>query len=512
MKKPDFKNFDGKKLLSEFTSSRKFKYGSSAIVFTAVFVVFIILINVVISVIDSKAGGLYFDLTSKKLFEISSSSKDALSDIQPVNIIFCRPSDRVDDDVRLSNIKRLAESYGSEFSDVSLIYKDIISDPTYFNQFKTTSADTINDASVIVHCPNTGKSVIYDSSKLYKYTTQGRLFAFDGENKLTSAILDVTNPQTLKAGFTTGHGEDGYQPLMIFLEQQGYEVSIVDLKTTPKDALSQYNLLVICNPSSDFSGLSQSNIGAVNEISLLNSYLTGSFGNLMVFINNETSELTELKQFLSDDWGVSYTSGAIIKESKENDVSGDGYGFLGTYSSDTESSGYKLHSDISKNSTSARAIFDYCTPIEIKFSENGYKTVSSVVTSSANSSIVNSARTKSASYVPVMVLSDYTRNYDSGDKHAYVLTCGSTSFLNCLDYSDYYTTALQYANNDLIKSALKTMGKTNVTLNIDYKVLDETDIAVTESVVNQMTRRLALIVPCIIAIIGTVVFIKRKYL
>lgn len=513
MKNINIKSLFDKQNIDKITSSRKFKYGSSAAVFTAVFVVFVILINVVISVIDSKSGGLYVDLTSKNLYGISESSKEVLADVtSPIEIIFCLPSDKADDNAYLSYIKRLAESYKASYPNISLIFKDKISNPTYFDKFISTSGDVINTSSIIVNCPSTGKSIIYDATKLFKYSSQGTVFAFDGENKLTSAILEVSNPETLKAGFTTGHGEDGSNPLMFFLEQQGYEIHTVDLKTTSKEELSTFNLIVICNPVTDFSGLSQNAVTSTSEISALTSYLTGSFGNLLVFLNNETADLPELKQFLSDEWGISYTSGAIIKESAANDVSGDGYGFLGTYSTDSSSSGYAVHSQISKNSTSARAIFDYCVPLHTTFTQKGYKTVSPVVTTSQNASVIFASKSTAVANTPVMLLSDYSRTYDSGDKHAYVLVCGSTSFLNCLDYSDYYTNALQYANNDLMKSILKTFGKTNVAINIDFKVLDETNISVTQSDINSMTRRLSLIVPAIITVAGIVMFIKRKYL
>ena len=55
---------DGAKKL---VSSRRFKYGSSAVAFTAIFIVFVLLINVLVSVIASKTGGLYIDMTSKKI-------------------------------------------------------------------------------------------------------------------------------------------------------------------------------------------------------------------------------------------------------------------------------------------------------------------------------------------------------------------------------------------------------------------------------------------------------------
>lgn len=496
-----------KSFIKKLTSTRKFKYGSSSVIFTAIFIVFVILLNVVVSVIDSKTGGLYADMTSKKLYGITDATREALKDVTlPVEIIFCRPADILESANSYSeSVKRLAESYASEFHNITVKYHDIVNDPTYFNQFKTASTDIISDSSIIVYCPTTKVSVVYTLSNMYKMSTQNKIFAFDGENKLTTAILNTARPQGLKAAFTKGHGENVSESLRSLLGEQGYEVSTIDLKTTSKDELSKYNLVVVCNPSSDFTGLSDGNEGNVNEIALLNEYLTGSFGNLMVYLSPDKSPLPELSQFLSDDWGVSYTPGSIMWDDKNNAVSSDGLTILGNYSTDEATSGYKLHSAISKKSTGSRAFFDYSVPLNITFSESGYKTVSAVVTTSENSRMVSGSKTEKAPNVPLMVLSDYAKTADSMEKHAYVLTCGSAEFLDNV-YSQ------RYANTDLIKSALKLMGNGNIAVNIDFKVLDESDLSVTKSVADRMTRRLGIIVPVIISVVGICVFIKRKYL
>ncbi len=497
----------------EMFSSRKFKYGSSAAVFTAVFVVLVILVNALLSVIDSKTGGLYIDLTSEKIFSVTDASKEALKDVTlPVEIIFCREPDIIASSGYADPIKRLAESYEKTFSNITVSYHDIVRDPTYFNKFKRSSTDTIKDSSIIVYCPTTGISEVYTLDSMYKYSTSGSLFAFDGENKLTTGILRTARPQTLKAGFTKGHGETGANNLMYVLAEQGYEVSQIDLKTVTEEEFSAYNLVIICDPKNDFTGVAEEKEGNVNEIALLSSYLTGSFGNLMVFMGPETAELPELHGFLADEWGISYTSGTLLREDARNAVSPDGYAILGTYSNETGKAGYALHSSFSKNGTSARALFDYAMPLTKTFEQNGYRTVSAVATTSKSASVIRGTVEAKAPNTPVMLISDYHRSQNGVDKHAYVLVSGSSYFLNYLPTSIAYAGASQYGNNDLVKGALRLMGNTNIAANIDFKVLDESDISVTRADVDRLTRRLGIIIPVIIAVIGVAVFIKRKYL
>ena len=56
------------------------------------------------------------------------------------------------------------------------------------------------------------------------------------------------------------------------------------------------------------------------------------------------------------------------------------------------------------------------------------------------------------------------------------------------------------------------MGNTNIAANIDFKVLDESDISVTKSASDSLMRKLGIIVPVIICVVGAAVFFKRKYL
>ena len=503
----------GKAVKEKLMSSRKFKYGSSAVVFTIVFVVLVLLVNALLSVVDSKTGGLYFDLTSEKLFSITDASREALKDVTlPVEIIFCREADLIASSDYASPIKRLAESYEKEFSNITVSFHDIVSDPVFFNKFKKSSTDTISDSSVIVYCPTTGISDVYTLETMYKFSTSGNLFAFDGENKLTTGILRTARPQTLKAGFTKGHGESGGNNLMYVLAEQGYETSSIDLKTITPAELSSYNLVVICDPKNDFTGVSEEKEGNVNEIALLDSYLTNSFGNLMVFLNPETETLPELHGFLSDEWGISYESGTLLRESKSNAVSSDGFALLASYSAETGSAGYVLHSSFSKNGTSARALFDYAMPLSKTFDSKGYKTVSTVALTSADCVGVRSTVLEKRPSSPVMLISDYSRTINGANKHAYVLVSGSSYFLNYLPTSIAHTKASQYGNNDLVKGALRLMGNTNIAANIDFKVLDETNISVTRADVDKLTKRLGIIFPVIIAVIGIAVFFKRKYL
>ena len=214
------KNINFKKILS----SKKFKYGSAAVVLTAVFCAFVILVNALFTVISNKNGGFYIDLTEEKIYDLSAKSIEVITELdKKVEIIFCMTEDRIDDSSALSYVKRLAEKYSSLTGNVDVVFRDSVKEPIYFNQFKKTSTDTISQASVIINCPESKRYIVYSDRNFFKFSAEtGAMFAYDGESKLTGAIVQTALNQTQKAAFITGHGEEKRSTLETLLKEQGY--------------------------------------------------------------------------------------------------------------------------------------------------------------------------------------------------------------------------------------------------------------------------------------------------
>ncbi len=538
-------------------SSKKFRYGTSAVIFTAVFVVFVLLVNLLLSFVDGISGGLYVDLTSKSLYGVSDASVKALEGVdKPVEIIFCSPKDKIVDEDILNPISKLAESYEKSFDNVTVIYKDILSDVAYFNEFKKTSEDIIDSYSIIVNCPATGLSKIYSWSNMYKYNTEGILFAFDGENKITSAVLSVarSDDNMLTAGLITGHGEDTGHSLQHFLEDYGYTVSLVDLKTTESKELATYDVLVVAKPVFDFIGMKETvssvpetdtadktdqtpedvtETGAVqteevqseqseqqetasvpeaksvNEIEKLRDYVIEDYGNLFMFFDPNYANMPELFALVEDGFGVKMSnlypvidSGTLLSSSSYNY---EDWRFLGSYSTDTESAGYKMHKGISSAGTGSLPAFGPSCLMDIPKSTVGSMEISPVVTASKNAVVMAGSEMAEVPFVPLMTLSRYTKLVNEHEVSGNAVICGSGAFLSELDNPSL-------ANADLFKQMLIYTGNDSIISDIGFKVLDETSIEVTSQTSKNMMRNLGITIPVIIAVIGVVVFIKRKYL
>lgn len=530
-------------------SSKKFKYGTSALVFTAVFVAFIVLINVLVSFIDVRSGGLYVDLTSKGLYEVSEASVKILDGVDiPVEIIFCQDRDKVEDETYLIHTKMLAESYEKNFKNVKIVYKDRIRDVAYFNENKFNKpGQEINYLSIIVNCPSTGLFKVYSWQNMYKFTEDGRAFAFDGENKITSAILSVARSEEnmLRAGLVTGHGEDNNHNVQHFLEDLGYAVTSVDLKTVEMQELAKYDVLLVCNPKTDFIGM-QKNVAAesgaepsaetdsanesdanqsentssvteiqqtgVNETGKLYDYVYDHFGNVMFFFDPSYASMPELEELLADRFGVMWINyctvwddGSAIAAFGNNP---EEWRFQGFYSTDSTTDGYRIHKSMSEKDyygTAPKPAFGMSCLLQIPKAQVDAFAVSPIVVTSDTAKAYLGSEEASAPGYPLMTLSKYTRLVGNNDKSGHVVVCGSMGFLDELD-------SPAYPNADLMKQTLSGMGGNSILSDIEWKVLDEVEIVQTQDQVNSMMKKLGIIIPVIIIVVGAVVFIKRKYL
>lgn len=517
---------------SKFFSSKKFKYGASAVVFTAVFVAFVILLNVLVSFIDARNGGLYVDLTTKQLFGISDVTRQELEKIdKPVDIIFCVDEDKLEEAEAPNMIKMLAENYEREFDGkVSVLYKDKLSDPVYFNQFSDSNTTAIDQTSIIINCPSTGRFVIYNFDRMFKKNQDGELFAFDGEYKFTSAILDVarTEETTLKAGVITGHGEKANHSVTHYLEDYGYSVSNVDLKKISQEELASYSILIVCNPVTDYLGIgeaasvstpvseissdtpeaqseqkSSASGTSVNEIKMLEDYVVKNFGNIMFFFDPDGKELPELFSLLSESFGVKVDNLRYVDDPTArigNQM------FYGTYfAGNTESAGYQIHKNMSDIEAIPPVFGPSCSLEIVNASKDGFG-VSPIMTGSENMlQRVSREELANAPYSPVLTVSRYTKVIDDVNVSGNVFVCGSSAFLNCLDEKSVL-------NRELFKQMVSATSGNKEILSIDFRVLDESGIVADEETIDTTRFWLVLFVPMVIAVIGIAVFVKRKYI
>lgn len=488
-------------------SGKKFKYGSTAVIFTAVVVAAIIAANAIFYALCYNLLW-YADMTAEQMYGVSDASVDLLSDLSEddihIKIIFCCPQDTLESEYYQKLVHQMALAYQKTFDFVSVEYIDIITNPTAVNQYKTTAASTIKTTNVIIASDTDYR--VFAIEGFYTFAeSDNSVFAFNGEYKITTAILQLAYDNPI-AYFTVGHGETTTSSeLATLFEDAGYEVRTIDL--TKEDIDPEAQIIVINGPRYDFMGA----YDEVNEISKIADFLD-AYGNLMVFMDANamgTQDFPELNQFLSE-WGISF--GQSVLKDPYDSISADGFSLVSTYVED--GMGASLTTSLRELETIPKAIVRYSMPVGIlwdsKSIDQSTRTVAPVLVSSTTTnsySFENQDEIEATGSFNLMTITQDSIYIDNENYTSYVLACGTTEFT-----SSSYLQSNAYGNADIIFSAMKAMGREKVPIDIDFRVFEDNSLDITTEQANTWTVVYTAVLPVIVLALGITVYVQRKHL
>ncbi|MBE6688419.1 MAG: hypothetical protein E7588_03960 [Ruminococcaceae bacterium] len=482
-------------------NSRKFKYGSVAMIFSVVFIVMVIVVNLIFTALDDKYN-LKYDMTSSGIFTITEATEKALGDIDTdVTIKFLEPIDKVAENDLGKYIKECAESYAQKFTNVKLEYVDMVRYPAQINKYRESGE--IKTTSVIVESSLRYRVLSRDSF----FVNDGQYYVgFNGEKKLTSAILQVTNPRQPVVTFTQNHGETVPASMLEVFNNAGY---LVERKDISVEAINpDTEIIVINNPTTDFFGLNTAKEGGVSEIEILNDYMN-SFKHVMVFLSaDNTAQLPELEELLASR-GIKVNRGSKIKDMGAA-ITPDGYISI------AQPTGEMYGSMLTKGVT-GRTIVANSAPIDILFtdksvSEDGayvytYDTiyVDPVLSTTAEAVASNHDETESKGPFNTMVLSskyDYVNNEKT---YSHLLVASTDSFSN-------YIGSNSFGNEDILYNAMTVMGQEKVPTDIGYKLFDNSMLEkIDQEAVTRWSWFLIGAIPLAIAASGLIVWLRRRH-
>jgi len=492
--------------------SQKIKYGTVAIVFSVVFVAFVLLLNIILTLIGQRYS-LYVDMTSQEFYSVSDSTREQLKDVKSdIEIVFFTKKEDIPEPSEgksaLGYVKYLAEQYAREFDFVKVKYIDMLSSPALVNSYKSSPTDQVRTDSVVVNCPETGKKKIIQVKGFFTFDSNGNVYGFSGERMLTSRILQVTDPNKQRVYFTVNHGESTYTQqngqlvpltnLMYLFEDQGCEVGFIDLSTSdiPEDA----DTVVINRPQRDFLGLSS---GGVNEIDRLKNFIQNDYGDVIVILDSAIPDLPELRELMEQNFGISYTANSIVEENTENMIMLQGINCgIAQTCGETTSFEYQMHKSVTENGLKILA------PLSVPLRVSGIvgKEIATVLSSSDGSMIIDEKGSHAAPNTPIMAVSSIS-DYDNttGDELARgnLVVVGS-------GYLFEFAGNSSFGNGDFFYGMLKTLGNKSVALDIQAKPFADSSFAITPNQQSSMTIVVTAILPVIILVIGTVIWYRRK--
>ena len=482
-------------------NSRKFKYGSVAMIFSTVFVVMVIVANLIFTALDEKYN-LKYDMTSTGVFTITEATERVLSDIDTeVTIKFLEPIDKVAESDMGKFIKECAESYAQKFDNVKLEYVDMVRYPAQINKYRESGE--IKTTSVIV-----------ESSLRYKVLSQSSFFVrdgqsyvgFNGEKKLTSAILQVTNPRQPVVTFTQNHGETVPVAMLEAFTNAGY---IVEKKDISIEALNpDTEIIVINNPTSDFFGSNTAKDRGVSEIEIINDFMN-EFKHVMVFLSaDNTVPLPELEELLASR-GVKVNRGSKIKDMGAAIVE-DGYISVAAPVG-------QMYGAALTNGVNGRTVVANASPIDILFTDKSvsddgsyvytYDTiyVDPVLSTSDKAVASNPDQTDRKGPFYTMVLSSKYDYVENEKTYSHLLVTSTGSFAN-------FFGSTSFGNEDIMYNAMTIMGQEKVPTDISYKLFDNSLLEkINRDAVTRWSWVLIGFVPLTVAAAGLVVWLKRRH-
>lgn len=253
-----------------------------------------------------------FDLTRQRKFSLSAETLSYVKNLQrPVHIVVTVADDNDNPEVR----GLLDEyAYASASNPAGPITKEYID--VYQNRRRAEELGIDQSGLIVLISGDRRRSLPLD--ELYRIKDKQRE-AFQGEQALTAALLDVSNPVRQKIYFLVGHGElqptetDGARGLSILREQlraRNFEVDTLDLSSAnriPADA----SLLVIASPQPQ-SAYTRA------EQELLRQYLSTRAGRLILLLPpGQTADRLGLADLLFD-WGVLVDDDVILDVGPDN--------------------------------------------------------------------------------------------------------------------------------------------------------------------------------------------------
>lgn len=299
--------------------NKKVRYAGISLLLTVVVLVVTVLANVVVDSLVSRYG-LYTSLLGERSFDVSEDCFELLEDAfdqaraegkeDEVKIIFCNTEAAVSEYSAVNYyLYHTVQDLTSRFDNIKTEYVDIFTNPTdtlrgYTYSTHPLTGETIETPigtnHVIVVCGDYHR--VYTANDFYAFSNDedvNSLWAYNGEKKISSAILRAIENETRIACLLVNHGEAllDYE-MMSLLSDAGYTVATLDFYK--EDIPENCELIISYNPKTD---LVADELSEKSETEMLDKFLETSGRAFYVFLDKNTQSLPNFERYLGE-WGV----------------------------------------------------------------------------------------------------------------------------------------------------------------------------------------------------------------
>ena len=484
----------------EEIKSRKFKYGTLATIFTIIFIIAIILVNVLLGYMTDRFVW-EFDMTKEHLFEISEDTKEVIDDMTRNVTITVLADETVfrDSDKMLSNVYEILQRYEAlGGGKITVRYINPNMNPKIFEQYNDLG--DLGNNYLIVESDLRKKSMSPNSLYNIKVDEDSNISYFVGiraEQALTSSLLFVTQESVNTACWIRGHGEDySKDQLDSILNKMNYDTQVIIL--SQDEIPEECTLLIISSPETDYGP---------DEIEKLDAFLKHG-GDAIVALTPETSvSLTNLTGFF-EEWGIRYRSEYILDNYQS--ISNMPFYVVPTVAN------VKNVTD-RLNTKNHFALIPACMPIELTGTETGSHNLAVLMTSSKRSYTKDLDEiTLGYDYdeekdptgpfnmcvISEYLVTDKNMNYTRGD----ILFCSAGMI------SDSVLKASNYLNGQFMEHVLDYISEYSDGIVIPDKNFESTMLNILSWQSRLVLYLVVIALPLLILVAGILIWSKRRHL
>lgn len=259
----------------------------------AFFILAIIGIGVILSYIGFRRN-IRYDFTRDKLYSISDATINIVRRLKKEVVVTAffplgKPEYAIIEDF-LKEYQR-----HSDFFKFKMV--DPMKDPV------TAEAMKVRNYGLVVQCGSSRKDIFLEELFIMPppmRASPDQKPKFQGEQMLTSALLNVTSGDKPVISFVTGHGEAGinshdaagYAAMNEYLSKENYEVRSISLLS--EDIAADTSVLAIIAPKTDFEK---------SEIDKIDEFIENRHGHLLIALDPDSRSVS-LLDFISRKFGV----------------------------------------------------------------------------------------------------------------------------------------------------------------------------------------------------------------
>lgn len=486
-------------------NKRKLRYGTVAAVITALFTAAVILLNILASQMTDRFG-LKIDTTREQLYEISQDTKNYLGSLTEKVDVSVMLSEEVleSGDKYYKIIKEIIDKYAVNSENITVKYYDAEKNPDVVTRFNNIYDGSVMSGDVVVTCANRIKVIHVNEMLETKSQYQMNIKA---EQKLTSAVMFVASPDppkiaVLDVNSTNSVSESFKWFSESVIAQNGYVVDTVNPLTEEID--SSYSMVILPAPQKDLDE---------TVIEKIDNYLynNGDLGkNLFYIANFDQGATPNLNTFL-EEWGISVGDGYIAEMNQSALVRINIYGLMSAADVGLSSIVSEEYKDLISSKKPVIEI-PYPRPLNVLFDTKDDRETEVILRTSDTSAVITNEMLTGEKPLP-----EDTSSMDvlvRGSKHKYIyeeqISSNVIALGSALSLDAYVLGTNACDNQDFVISVINKFTGKNNGINILDKSYEYDMYTIDEGGIGIIRFIVMIFIPMTVAVIGTVVFLRRK--